>query len=111
MWPAPRPRHPRKGPDEGVDVRKFSVPPVATIADTATLVDPVWDNAEQAPDAAAVARYVDGRWQEMSCTQFRDEIVALAKGMLAAGVSPGDRIGLMSRTRYEWTLIDYAIWV
>ena len=41
---------------------------------------------------------------------FRDEVTALAKGLIAAGVEPGDRIGLMSRTRYEWTLIDYAIW-
>ena len=46
----------------------------------------------------------------MTASQFRDEVVALAKGLIAAGIEPGDRVALMSRTRYEWTLIDYAIW-
>jgi long-chain acyl-CoA synthetase len=35
---------------------------------------------------------------------------ALAKGLIAAGISPGDRVAIMSRTRYEWTLFDYAAW-
>ena len=46
----------------------------------------------------------------MTAGQFRDEVAALAKGLIAAGIEPGDRVALMSRTRYEWTLADYAIW-
>ena len=46
----------------------------------------------------------------MTAGQFRDEVVALAKGLVAAGIEAGDRVALMSHTRYEWTLIDYAIW-
>ena len=46
----------------------------------------------------------------MTCPQFRDEVVAVARGLVAAGIEPGDRVALMSRTRYEWTLLDYAIW-
>jgi long-chain acyl-CoA synthetase len=46
----------------------------------------------------------------VTASQFRDEVVALAKGLVAAGVAAGDRVALMSHTRYEWTLIDYAIW-
>jgi long-chain acyl-CoA synthetase len=91
-------------------VREFSVPPVATLSDTANLTDPVWDNAAQAPEAVQFARRVDGGWQDVTCAQFRDEVLALAKGLIAAGIEPGDRVALMSRTRYEWTLIDYAIW-
>jgi long-chain acyl-CoA synthetase len=91
-------------------VREFSVPPVAVIGDSATLTDPVWDNAAEAPDAIQFARRVGGEWQDVTCAQFRDEVVALARGLIAAGVEVGDRVGLMSRTRYEWTLIDYAIW-
>ena len=49
-------------------------------------------------------------WRDVTAGQFRDEVTALAKGLIAAGVSPGDRVALMSRTRYEWTLVDYAIW-
>jgi long-chain acyl-CoA synthetase len=106
-------------------VREFSVPPVVTIGDAATLTDPVWDNAEEAPDTVQFARRtaddrsgpshpggpgtVD-RWQDVTCAEFRDEVLALAKGLVAAGIKPGARVGLMSKTRYEWTLVDYAIW-
>jgi long-chain acyl-CoA synthetase len=93
-------------------VREFSVPPVATIDDSATLTDPVWDNAATVPDTVqfAVRRGGGGPWHDVTCAQFRDEVVALARGLVAAGVEVGDRVGLMSKTRYEWTLIDYAIW-
>ncbi|MBO4209592.1 AMP-dependent synthetase/ligase, partial [Micromonospora echinofusca] len=47
---------------------------------------------------------------DVTCQQFRDEVVAVARGLVAAGVEPGMRVGLMSKTRYEWTLLDYAIW-
>jgi long-chain acyl-CoA synthetase len=81
-----------------------------TIGDDANLTDPVWHNAESAPDAAQFARRTADGWQDVSCAQFRDEVVAVARGLVAAGVAPGDRVGLMSATRYEWTLVDYAIW-
>ncbi len=51
-----------------------------------------------------------GGWQDVTCAEFRAEVVALARGFVAAGIEPGARVGLMSRTRYEWTLVDYAIW-
>ncbi len=87
-------------------MQELSVPPVAEIGEAATLTDPVWHNAEVAP---AVVQFVrDGG--EVTCAQFRDEVVALARGLIAAGIEPGSRVGLMSRTRYEWTLIDYALW-
>ena len=91
-------------------MREFSVPPVVAIGDNASLVDPMWDNAASAPDAVQFARRVDGAWQDVTCSQFLDEVVAVARGLLAAGIEPGDRVGLMSKTRYEWTLVDYAIW-
>ncbi|MEV0730031.1 AMP-dependent synthetase/ligase [Polymorphospora sp. NPDC050346] len=91
-------------------MREFSVPPVATVGDTANLTDPVWDNADLAPHAVQFARPTGDGWSDVTCAQFRDEVVALARGLVAAGIEPGMRVGLMSRTRYEWTLIDYAIW-
>jgi long-chain acyl-CoA synthetase len=91
-------------------VREFSVPPVAVIGDSATLTDPVWKNAAEAPDTIQFARRSGGEWQDVTCAQFRDQVVALARGLIAAGVQVGDRVALMSKTRYEWTLIDYAIW-
>ncbi|MEU8262897.1 AMP-dependent synthetase/ligase [Micromonospora sp. NPDC048999] len=94
-------------------MREFSVPPIVTVGDAASLTDPVWENAEVAPDTVQFVRRVDGEGgapTEVTCRQFRDEVVAVARGLVAAGIRPGDRVGLMSRTRYEWTLIDYAIW-
>ncbi|MBM0275854.1 AMP-dependent synthetase/ligase [Micromonospora tarensis] len=97
-------------------MREFSVPPIVTVGDAANLTDPVWDNAEIAPDTVQFARPVPGAdgtvtaWTDVTCLQFRDEVAAVARGLIAAGIEPGVRIGLMSRTRYEWTLLDYAIW-
>ncbi|MFE9193911.1 AMP-dependent synthetase/ligase [Micromonospora sp. NPDC007208] len=97
-------------------MREFSVPPIVTVGDAANLTDPVWDNAEVAPDTVQFARptpRTDGtvtEWTEVTCLQFRDEVAAVARGLIAAGIEPGVRVGLMSRTRYEWTLLDYAIW-
>ena len=51
-----------------------------------------------------------GNWQDIHAHQFHDMVVSIAKGLIAHGVKPGDRIGIMSRTRFEWALIDFAIW-
>jgi long-chain acyl-CoA synthetase len=52
----------------------------------------------------------DGNWRDVSAQEFLDEVKALAKGLIAAGIKPGDAIAVMSRTRYEWPMIDFAIW-
>ena len=94
-------------------MREFSVPPVVTIADTTTLIDPVWDNARVSPDNVSFLRRTDsssGVWSPVTAAEFHADVVAVARGLIAAGVRPGDRVALMSKTRYEWTLIDYAVW-
>jgi long-chain acyl-CoA synthetase len=91
-------------------VRELIVPPVAVVAEDTNLTDPVWENAAAHPDMQVLSRPVGGGWQHVTAAEFRDEVVGVAKGLIAAGVGPGDRVGLMSKTRYEWTLFDYAIW-
>jgi long-chain acyl-CoA synthetase len=91
-------------------VRELIVPPVAVVAEDTNLTDPVWENAAAHPDMQVLSRPVGGGWQHVTAAEFRDEVVGVAKGLIAAGVGPGDRVGLMSKTRYEWTLCDYAIW-
>ena len=91
-------------------MQEFSVPPVVEIGEATNLTDPVWDNATKSPDTVQFSRRTPEGWQDITCAQFRDEVTALAKGLVAAGVEPGERVALMSKTRYEWTLIDYAIW-
>ncbi|QTE28363.1 AMP-dependent synthetase/ligase [Pengzhenrongella sicca] len=51
-----------------------------------------------------------GTWIPMSAREFDAEVVSVAQGLVARGVEPGDRVGIMSRTRYEWTLLDWAVW-
>lgn len=51
-----------------------------------------------------------GNWQNLRATDFRERVIELAKGLIASGIQAGDRVGIMSRTRFEWTLFDFAIW-
>jgi long-chain acyl-CoA synthetase len=74
------------------------------------LTDAVIANAAEAGEGIAMRRRTTGGWEDVTWTQFHDAVRALAKGLVAKGVSPGDRVTLMSKTRYEWTLADYAIW-
>jgi len=77
---------------------------------TGNLTDDVVTNAREAPDALILRRRVDGAWVDVTSATFLAEVRAVAKGLMAAGVQPRDRVGLISCTRYEWTLVDYAIW-
>jgi long-chain acyl-CoA synthetase len=87
------------------------MPASAEIPVSAGLDDVVFRRARAEPGAVMLRRRAPwGGWQEVTAGQFRAEVTALARGIIGAGIEPGDRVGLMSRTRYEWTLIDYAIW-
>ena len=90
-------------------MREFSVPASVRVGDDDTLSDTVFALADEQPDAVALRRRVDDAWAEVTCAAFVAEIVAVARGLVASGIAPGDRVALLSRTRYEWTLFDYAI--
>jgi long-chain acyl-CoA synthetase len=91
-------------------VQEYSSPQVIDIEDKACLVDAVVRHADSSPDDVVFTRRVDGRWAPVTAKEFATEVRSLAAGLIAAGVQAGDRVGLMSKTRYEWTLCDYAIW-
>ena len=95
-------------------MREFAAPLTVEVPRTGNLTDDVVRNAERAPGAVALRRRTgDGSgadWADVTAQAFLDEVRAVAKGMVAAGVLAGDRVALLSRTRYEWTLFDYAIW-
>lgn len=86
------------------------VPRSAPATTAGNLAQTVVDNAHTDPHAVAFARRSDGGWADVTAAEFAQDVTALAKGLIAAGVQVGDRVALMSRTRYEWTLVDYAIW-
>ena len=62
------------------------------------------------PDAVLAEVQRDGAWHQVTVAEFNAQVVAIAKGLVAHGVEPGDTVGIMCRTRYEWTLVDFAAW-
>ncbi|MFF0743345.1 AMP-dependent synthetase/ligase [Streptomyces sp. NPDC004111] len=91
-------------------MREFSLPALYEVPSDGNLTDLIRRNAAQHPHTAVMGRKVAGAWTDVTATQFLAEVRAAAKGLIAAGVEPGDRVALMSRTRYEWVLLDFAIW-
>lgn len=89
---------------------EFSVPAVAPSPTSGNLADHVVENAAVAPNQEVIALQRGDAWVGMSAAQFLEEVQAVAKGLIANGVEMGQRVAIMSRTRYEWTLCDYAIW-
>ncbi|UER54619.1 long-chain fatty acid--CoA ligase [Kineosporiaceae bacterium SCSIO 59966] len=91
-------------------MREVHVPLLVEVDPSSNLTDLVVDNAVSDPHKVVFRRPVADRWQDVTAREFLAEVTGLAKGLIAAGVQPGDRVGLMARTRYEWTLIDFANW-
>lgn len=92
-------------------VREVSVPPFASAVSHGSLADIPFDNAREAPAEAVLSRKGDdGRWRDVSAAEFAEEVLAVAKGLIAEGLAPGDRLAIMARTTYEWTLLDFAGW-
>jgi long-chain acyl-CoA synthetase len=90
-------------------VRQYSGPAAPAPA-VGGLADSVYDTAERSPGLVQLDRWQHGCWQHVTALRFRDEVLALAKGLLSHGIRYGDRVAVMSGTRYEWTLFDYALW-
>ncbi|MBZ6251546.1 MULTISPECIES: AMP-dependent synthetase/ligase [Streptomyces] len=92
-------------------MREFTSPPLMSAPPVGGLADVVFEHAEEDPRHIALGRKDDsGQWRDVTAGAFRDEVLALAKGLLAQGIRFGDRVAIMSRTRYEWTLFDFALW-
>ncbi|NNC10389.1 long-chain fatty acid--CoA ligase [Planctomonas sp. JC2975] len=85
--------------------------PAAVPADpNANSADLLADRVAETPDKVLFAKPSGNGWTDVTAAEFEAEVIALAKGLVAAGVEPGNKIGIMCRTRYEWSLIDFATW-
>ncbi|MEU2558726.1 AMP-dependent synthetase/ligase [Streptomyces longispororuber] len=91
-------------------VREARTPALVAPARSGSTADIPFTNAAEAPDAVVLRRKVAGRWRPVTAAAFAREVTAAAKGLIAAGLAPGDRVALMSRTRYEWAVLDFAVW-
>ncbi len=91
-------------------MREYSTAQQVSVPSTGNLTDDVVTNAAEHPDAAVFSRRTGSTWTDVTTVEFLEDVRSVAKGLIAAGIEPGDRVGLISRTRYEWTVVDYAIW-
>jgi long-chain acyl-CoA synthetase len=91
-------------------LREFESPATYVLPRHGNLTDDVVRNGTEHPDDPAFGVRRDGRWEDVTAADFLHQVREVAGGLVAAGVEPGDRVALLSRTRYEWTLLDYAIW-
>jgi long-chain acyl-CoA synthetase len=92
-------------------VHEVSVPAAVPIGADQRLTDMVLDAAREEPELTLFGRRLpSGEWVDVSAATFAAEVSAHARGLIGAGVGPGDRVALMAPTRYEWTVLDYAIW-
>ncbi|HEX8498090.1 MAG TPA: AMP-binding protein, partial [Actinomycetales bacterium] len=89
---------------------EVSIPLLVPLATSGNLSSLVIRQAEQRPDRALFSRPGPDGWTDVTAAQFRADVEGVARGLIAAGVQVGDRVGLMSKTRYEWTMVDFAIW-
>ncbi|MPY55429.1 AMP-dependent synthetase/ligase [Streptomyces acidicola] len=91
---------------------RTAAPPVAPLL-TGGLADSLFETASRDPGLPLIARRPDGAtdtWTQVSAGELRDEVTGLAKGFVASGIQPGNRVAIMARTRYEWTALSLALW-
>ncbi|MFJ9814581.1 AMP-dependent synthetase/ligase [Streptomyces sp. NPDC101151] len=96
--------------DESGTVREVRTAPLAPRNEGDSTADIPYINAEEAPGAVVLRRRENGIWRPVTAAAFAREVTDVAKGLIAAGLEPGGRVAVMSRTRYEWTVLDFAIW-
>lgn len=92
-------------------MKVFSSPAEVIVDPSLNLTSLVERHRANSADPVLYRRQMSpGNWQPVRASEFYRMVADLAKGMIAAGIHPGDRVGIMSRTRFEWTVIDFAIW-
>lgn len=89
---------------------EISIPQVVPTSPTGSVADHIIENAAKDPGHVSFSVPRGDAWVDVTAQEFLDRVRAVAKGIMANGVEAGERIGVMSRTCYEWTLVDYAIW-
>ncbi len=91
-------------------MNEITIPPLVAAATEGNLTNLIAERAWFEPDRITMSRPLGDGWQELSARDVENDVRATAKGLIAAGINIGDRVAIMARTRYEWTILDFAIW-
>ncbi|WP_280831935.1 AMP-dependent synthetase/ligase [Mycolicibacterium frederiksbergense] len=90
-------------------MREYSVPASFAVGEHDNIVSSVYEHAADSPDHVIFRRLVNGAWVGVTCAEAASQIRSVALGLIAEGIQPGDRVAILSATRYEWPIIDFAI--
>ncbi|KJL17505.1 AMP-dependent synthetase/ligase [Microbacterium azadirachtae] len=88
---------------------QFEVPAIVKAAPEDNITDLLEQRVQKTPNLALFSVPERGGWRDITASEFRTQVVALAKGFVAAGIQPGEKVGFLARTTYEWTLVDFAL--
>jgi long-chain acyl-CoA synthetase len=91
-------------------MNEIAIPPLVPAAIAGNLTNLIAERAWFEPERIMMSRPLGDGWQPVTAREVEEEIRATAKGLIASGVQIGDRVAIMARTRYEWTILDFAIW-
>ena len=91
-------------------MREASTALLAELDPDSNVTDLLLDRHAKDPSHCLYARMHSGGWASITVQQFLAQVTALAKGLIAGGLAPGETVAVMSGTRYEWTVVDFAIW-
>jgi long-chain acyl-CoA synthetase len=91
-------------------MNEISTPAIVPTATEGNLTNLIAERAWFEPERVTMSRPLGDGWQPVTAREVEEEIRATAKGLVAAGIQIGDRVAIMARTRYEWTILDFAIW-
>ena len=92
-------------------MQSYDVPPLTVSDASENITDLLVNRVKQTPDLNLFAiETKPGVWVDLTAKEFESRVIKVAKGLVAAGVQPGQAVAIMSRTRFEWALIDFAIW-
>ena len=91
-------------------MNEITIPPLVPAATAGNLTNLIAERAWFEPERIIMSRPLGEGWQPVTAREVEEEIRATAKGLIASGVQIGDRVAIMARTRYEWTILDFATW-
>lgn len=92
-------------------MQSYDVPPLTVSDASENITDLLVNRVKQTPELNLFSiETKPGVWVDLTAKEFESRVIKVAKGLVAAGVQPGQAVAIMSRTRFEWALIDFAIW-
>ena len=91
-------------------MNEITIPPLVPAATEGNLTNLIAERAWFEPERITMSRPLGDGWQTLTAREVENDVRAAAKGLIAAGIHIGDRVAIMARTRYEWTVLDFATW-